>query len=174
MTNGARILIALLMLANGLLAGCGASPLTPSLPPPAGVLELTTNRPVGATLAVNLCVEPENEPWPCTRDLQMTFSVVLNRDVDHAVVFTSFYSATGLLCAGGSTETVALTAGTPATLTASSVYVRLQGSSTPPECGLPVQTTRIVAQLMRVNFNGPGTGHLLNGEFSKAYTFTNP
>ena len=170
MSNGPRIQVALLMLASGLLAGCRSSPLSPSLPPPAGVLELTTNRPDGTTLVVNPCVDPENEPWPCTRDLQMTFSVVLNRDVDNAVVFTSFYNATGQLCAGGSTETVALTAGTPATMTASSVYTSLQGSSTPPECGLPVQTTRIVAHLIH---DGGAAGHLLNGEFSKAYTFTN-
>ena len=60
---------------------------------------------------MNLCVEPENAPLPCTRDLQMTFSVVLNRDVDHAVVSTLFYTATGRLCAGVGTGTVALTAG---------------------------------------------------------------
>ena len=170
MTNRPRIPVALLMLASGLLAGCRSSPLSPSLPPPAGVLELTTNRPGGATLVVNPCPADGGVFW-CTGDLQMTFSVVLNRDVDRAFVATEFYTATGLLCAGVSTGTVALTARTPATLTASSVYVRLQGSSTSPECGLPVQTTRIVAHL--IHDNGPA-GHLLNGEFSKAYTFTNP
>jgi hypothetical protein len=172
MTNGPRILIALLMLANGLLAGCGASPLTPSLAPPAGVLELTTNHPAGATLAVNpnLCVEPENEPVPCTRDLQLTFSVVLNRDLDRVRVSTQFYTTSGHLCAATTTESVSVTAGTPATLTASSVCLWLPGSS--PECGLPVQTTRMVAHLFQDG--GPAVGDLLTQEFSKAYTFTNP
>ena len=111
MTNGPRIQVALLMLASGLLAGCGSSPLSPSLPPPAGVLELTTNLPGGATLVVNPCPAEGDVFW-CTGDLQMTFSVVLNRDVDRAFVATEFYTATGLLCAGGSTETVALTGDT--------------------------------------------------------------
>jgi hypothetical protein len=160
-------------LANGwLLAGCGSSPLTPSLPPPAGVLELTTNRPVGATLAVNLCVEPENEPLPCTRDLQLTFSVVLNRDLDRARVSTQFYTTSGHLCAATTTESVSVTAGSPVTLNASSVYLWLQGSSMSPECRLPVQTTRIVAHLFQDG--GPAVGDLLTQEFSKAYTFTNP
>jgi hypothetical protein len=48
-----------------------------------------------ATLVVNLCVEPENEPWPCTRDLELTFSLVLNRELDRARVWTGFYTASG-------------------------------------------------------------------------------
>jgi hypothetical protein len=131
MTNGTRIPVALVLLASGLLAGCGSSS-------PFDALAIASrrggrayaNHPAGATLTVNLCVEPENEPWPCTRDLQLTFSVVLNRDLDRARVSTQFYTTSGHLCAATTTESVSVTAGTPATFTASSVYLWLQGSST--------------------------------------------
>ncbi len=168
MTNGTRIPVALLMLASGLLAGCeAASPSTPSLPPPAGMIELTTNRPDGATLVVNPCADEEGNLFPCTRDLQMTFSVVLNRDVDSASVGTKFYTATGQFCAVTNTP-VSLTAATPVTLTVSPVYMLLRGITT--ECGLPLQTTRIVTHLYRTN----GSGDLLTQEFPNAYTFTEP
>ena len=39
-----------------------------------------------------------------------------------------------------------------------------------PECGLPVQTTRMVAYL----WESGGPRGLLQQDFSKAYTFTNP
>lgn len=170
MTYGARILGALSMIASGLMSGCESFPLAPSLAPPAGVLELTTSRPAGATLVVNPC-PAEGDVFSCTRDLQMTFSVVLNRDVDRAIVWTEFYTPAGLLCAAANTEIVALTSGTPITLTASSVYLSLQGSSTSPECGLPVHTTRMVAHLHQ---DGGPSGDLLKQEFTKGYTFTNP
>lgn len=120
---------------------------------------------------IRLCVEPENEPEPRTRDLQLTFSVVLNRDLDRARVSTQFYTTSGHLCAATTTDSVSVTAGTPVTLKASSVYLWLPGSLS-PECGLPVQTTRIVAHLFQDN--GPAVGDLLTQEFSTAYTFTNP
>ena len=170
MTNG--IPAVLLTLASGFLAGCESSaPTTPSPPPPAGMVELTTNRPDGAILLVNPCVDEEGNLDSCTRDLQMTISVVLNRDVDRAVVNVQFYTATGRLCAAGNTAVVPLTAGTPVRLTASSVYVFFQGNATSPECGLPLQTTRMVAQLLQERIS-PSV--LLTQEFSNAYTFTNP
>ena len=174
MINGMRLQVALLALASGLMAGCGASsPSTPSVLPPTGTIELAaTSRPDGATLGVNVCVEPENEPWPCTRDLQMTYSVVLNRDLDRARIFTQFYTTTGQLCAATNTELGLLTAGTPVTLTASSVFLSLQGSSTSPECALPLRTTRMVAHLNQDG--GPAAGDLLTQEFARAYTFVNP
>jgi hypothetical protein len=172
MINRTRRPVALLLLASGLLAGCEASaPSTPSPPPPAGTVGLTTSRPDGAALVVNPCTSKEGDTSPCTRDLQMTFSVVLNRDVDRAGVWTEFYTTTGHLCAAANTSLLSLTAGTAATLTATSVYLSLQGSSTSPECGLPVETTRMVAHLWA---EGVSTGDLLRQEFSKAYNFTNP
>ena len=179
MTNATGIGIVLLMLASGLLAGCGSSsPLTPSpvsqTPPattpstPQGRIELTTNRPDGATLLVKPCPGEAN-PIPCTDDLQMTFSVVLNRDIDRARVWTEFYSTTGRLCGGASTAFVSLTAGTPVTLTATSVSLSFLGGET-SQCGLPVQTTRMVAHL----WDWASPGDVLTHEFSKAYTFTNP
>jgi len=170
MTNGPRTLVALSMTASGLLSGCGSFPLAPSLAPPAGVLELTTSRPGGATLVVNPC-PADGDVFPCTRDLQMTYSVVLNRDVDRAIVWTEFYTPAGLLCAAANSDIGSLTSGTPVMLTASTVYLSLQGSSTSPDCGLPVQTTRMVAHLFQEN--GPA-GDLLKQEFSNAYTFTSP
>jgi hypothetical protein len=172
MTKSPRMLIVPFVLASGLLDGCSSSPSTPSPPPPAGMVELTTNRPDGAMLVVNQCVDEEGNLFTCTRDLQMTFSVLLNRDVDRGIVWTDFYTTTGRLCAAASTRFVSLTAGTPVTLTASTVYLSLQGSATSPECGLPLQTTRMVARL----FRDPSSPHqdLLTQEFSKAYTFVSP
>ena len=106
--------------------------------------------------------------WSCTRDLQMSFSVVLNRDIDRARLGIQFLTATGMLCAAANTEVVSLRAGTLATMSASSVSVSLQGSSTSPECGLPVQTTRLVARLYQEM--GPA-GDMLSQEYSKGYTF---
>ena len=169
-TLGARIVVALLMVASGWLTACGSFPLAPSLPSPAGGLELTTNRAAGATLVVNPC-PADGDVFPCTRDLQLTFSVVLNRDVNRAIVSTQFYTPAGVLCAAANTEIVPLTSGTPATLTASTVYLSLQGSLTSPECALPVHTTRMVAHLTQEN--GPA-GDLLTQQFSTAYTFTRP
>src|SRR5205823_5988064 len=136
------------LVAAGLPAGYGSlSPSTPSPVPPTalGRIELTTNRPDGATLMVNPCPGEEN-PTPCTSDLQMTFSVVLNRDIDRARVWTEFYTATGQSCGDASTVFVSLKAGTPVTLAASSIYLSFQGGAT-SQCGLPAQTTRMVAHL---------------------------
>ena len=132
------------------------------------MVALTTNRPDGATLAVNPC-PGEGTPIPCTADLQLTFLVVLDRDIERARVWTEFYDATGRLCAGGSTPFVALTAGAAVTLTASNVYLHLRGGPT-SQCGLPLQTTRMVAHL----WDWAGPGDLLKQEFSKAYTFEVP
>jgi hypothetical protein len=171
-TSSTRMTVALLILAGGLLGGCGASPSTPSLMPLAGTVELSSNHPDGATLVVNPCLE-EGDWFPCSRDLQMTFSVVLNRDISRAIVSTQFYTAAGHLCATANTQTASLSAGTPLTLTAAAVYVRLPGTSTSPEmCALPMQTTRIVAHL--IQNGGPAVGDLLTQEFTKAYTFVNP
>ena len=165
-----RISVALLILASGLPAGCGASsPWTPSLLPLAGTIALTTNHPDGATLVVNPCLE-EGDWFPCSRDLQMTFSVVLNRDISRAIVSSQFYTATGRLCAAANTQIASLSAGTPIALTAPAVYAPLPGTS--PECGLPLQTTRIVAHLNQDG--GPAVGDLLTQEFTKAYIFVNP
>jgi hypothetical protein len=133
------------------------------------MLELTTNRPDGAMLVVNTCPS-EGDLFPCTDDLQMTFSVVLNRDIDRAIVSTQFYTTTGRLCAAANTQIASLSAGTPLALTASAVSVPLPGTS--PECGLPVQTTLMVAHL--IQDGGPAVGDLLAQEFTKAYTFVNP
>jgi hypothetical protein len=62
-----------------------------------------------------------------------------------------------------------LTAGTLVTLTASSVYLSFQGGAT-SQCGLPVQTTRMVAHLL----DWGSQRDLLTQEFSNAYTFTDP
>ena len=168
-----RISVALLILASGLPAGCGASsPSTPSLLPLAGTIELTTNHAEGATLVVNPCRSEEGDSFTCSRDLQLTFSVVLNRDIGRAIVSTQFYTTADHLCAVANTEIAPLTAGTPLTLTASTVSLQLLGSLTPPECGLPVRTTRIVAHL--IQDGGPAVGYLLTQEFTKAYTFGNP
>lgn len=139
-----------------------------TLGPPQGRVELTTNRADGATLVVNPCPGEENT-IPCTGDLQMTFSVVLNRDIDRARVWTEFYTPAGRLCGGASTAFVSLTAGTPVTLTASSVYLSFQGAPT-AQCGLPVQTTRMVAHL----YDWASPNDVLTQEFSKAYTFMIP
>jgi hypothetical protein len=122
-------------------------------------------------LVVNTCPS-EGDLFPCTDDLQMAFSVVLNRDVDSASVSTQFYTATGQLCAGATAASVSLTAGTPVTLTVPTVYLSLQGSSTSPECALPLKTTRIVAHLLHVNTSRGGD--LVTQEFSKTYTFIHP
>ncbi len=167
-----RISGALLILASGLLAGCGASsPSTPSLLPLAGTIALTTNHPDGAMLAVNPCPSEDGDGFTCSRDLQMAFSVVLNRDIDRAIVSTQFYTTTGRLCAAANTQIASLSAGTPLALTASTVWLLLLGS-TSPECGPPVQTTRMVAHL--IQDGGPAVGDLLTQEFTKAYTFVNP
>ena len=169
MNNGTRIGFGLLLLVSGLPAGCGST--SPSTPSPVsatalGRMELTTNRPDGGTLVVKFCPGEAN-PIPCTEDLQMTFSVVLNRDIDRARVWTEFYSATGQLCAGASTAFVPMTAGTAVTVTAPSIYLSLQGGAT-SQCGLPAQTTRMVAHLL----DWASHGDVLTEEFSKTYTFT--
>lgn len=119
---------------------------------------------------MDACVaDTEGTLWPCTCDLEMTFSVVVNRDLDRARVSTEFYTASGQLCAAGTTEMITLSAGTPSTMRAPHVRLSLQGSSTPPECGLPFNTTRMVSRLYQEG--GPAVGHLLTQEFSRAYTF---
>jgi hypothetical protein len=114
-------------------------------------------------------LDEEQSGWdiPCTGDLQMTFSVVLNRDIDRARVWTEFYTATGQSCGDASTAFVSLTAGIPVTLTASSIYLSFQGGAT-SQCGLPVQTTRMVAHL----FDWASPRDVLTEKFSKTYTFT--
>lgn len=97
----------------------------------------------------------------------MTFSVVLNRDIERARVWTEFYTVTGQLCGGASTAFGSLTAGTPVTLTAASVYLSFQGGAT-SQCGLPVQTTRMVAHLL--DWGSPRD--VLTEESSNTYTFT--
>lgn len=164
--------VALVILATGLLAGC-RSPSSPSAPPPAGTVELTTNRPEGATLVVNSCVDEEGARFTCTRDLQLIFSVVLNRNVERARVWTEFYTSGRILCGSAGTAIVRVTAGTPVTLTTSSISLALQGSLTPPECGLPLQTTRMVAHLHEDPTMAPH-GDLLTQEFSRVYRFIGP
>jgi hypothetical protein len=121
---------------------------------------------------VSQCFD-EGNLKPCTRDLHMAFSVVLNIGVDRALVRPEFYTATGRLCGATKTEVVSLSAGTPATLPASSVFLGLQGSATSPECEFPLQSTRMVAHLWRVDSRGE-VDVLLTQEFSKTFTFTNP
>jgi hypothetical protein len=169
MTYGLRTPVALVVLAAVWLVGCGSSSPTTPTPPVSGKVELTTNLPDVATLVVISCVDEELNVWSCTRDLQMSFSVVLNRDLDRARLGIQFLTATGVLCAAANTDVVALRAGTPATVSASAVYVSLQGSSTPPECGLPVLTTRLVASLYQEM--GPA-GDVLSQAYPKEYTFT--
>jgi hypothetical protein len=93
--------------------------------------------------------------------------VVLNRDIDSVRVWTEFYTANGRSCGDASTVFVSLKAGTPVTLTASSICLSFQGGAT-SQCGLPVQTTRMVAHV----FDGASPGEVLTEEFSKTYTFT--
>jgi hypothetical protein len=131
-----------------------------------GTIELTTDRSDGAALVVDPCPGEAN-PIPCTRDLHMTFAVVVNRDIDRARVWTEFYNATGQSCGFASTAFVSLTTGTPVTLAASSIYLSLQGGAT-SQCGLPVQTTRMVAHLL--DWGSPRD--VLTEEFSNTYTFT--
>lgn len=138
------------------------------LGPSQGRVELTTNRADGAMLVVNPC-PGEGNTIPCTGDLQMTFLVVLNRDIDRARVWTEFYTTTGRLCGGASTAFVSMTAGTPVTLTASSVYLSLQGAAT-AQCELPLQTTRMVAHL----YEWASPIDVLTQEFPRAYTFIIP
>jgi len=173
MAKGSPIGAVLLLLAGGWLTGCGSpSPSMPSPGPAVGTIELTTSSPDGSSLVVTQCLE-EGDLFPCTRDLHMTFSVVLNRGVDRALVQPQFFTDSGRLCGATQTAMVSLTAGTPATLTASSVYLVLQGSSTSPECLVPLQTTRLVAHLYQVNSSGE-VAELLTQEFAKAYNFINP
>lgn len=170
MKDVTRISVVLLTLGP---VGCGYPPSTPSPPAPAGTVSLTTDRPDGSTLVVTICAEPESEPWPCTRDIELTFSVVLNRDLDRARVSTDFYTPTGQLCASATTpELVSLTAGTPVTMTAPIVFLSLQGSSTSSECGLPLRTTRMVSRLYQEQ--GPTLGDLLIQELPRTYIFVNP
>jgi hypothetical protein len=177
MINSTRLGTVLVMLANAMLAGCGlSSPSAPStvsqtpttLSSPLGMVALTTNRPDGATLEVKACPGEEN-PIPCSGELELTFLVVLNRDIERARVWTEFYDATGRLCGGASTPFVALKAGAAVTMTASSVYLHLRGGET-SQCALPLQTTRMVSHL----WDWAGPGDLLTQEFSKAYTFAIP
>jgi hypothetical protein len=172
MPHSTRIPIVLFVLTGGLLAGCSSSAPTMPSASPMGSLELTTDSPDGAALVVTQCYE-EGGLFPCTLDLHMRFSVVLNTGVDRALVQTNFYLASGRLCGATKTEMVSLTPGTPATLTASSVFLGLQGNATPAECGFPLQTTRIVAQLWRVRNTGQDDV-LLTQQFFRTYTFVTP
>ncbi len=162
----------MLVLAAVFLTGCAVSPPPTPSPPPVGTIELAVDSAEGAALAVTRCSVEGGGLFPCSLDLRMTFSVVLNSGVDRALVQTiSILPVADMWCHQDGIASV--TAGTPATLTASSVYFGLQGSATLPECGFPLQTTRIVAQLWRVDISGL-IHVLLTQEFSKTYTFTNP
>ena len=167
----ARRVVGLLIVATGLLTACAPSLPSSSPSSPSAVLsgrvDLSTNHPDGTMLVVNPCPGEGNQV-PCTHDLEMSFSVVLNRDIERARVWTEFYTATGRMCGGASTAFGPLTAGTPATLTASSTYLSFQGAET-PQCGLPVRTTRMVAHVLDWR---NGQSDLLTQEFSKVYTFT--
>ena len=150
---------------SGTTAATGAGTRTPA-GGTAGIIELRTDQPDGATLTVNPC-PGESNPIPCSDDLQLRFSVVVNRDIERARVWTEFYNAAGQLCAGASTPFVALTADIPAQLTGTSVYLSLQGSET-SICGLPMQTTRMVAHL----YDWASPRDVLTQNFSNTYTFT--
>lgn len=171
MANRSRI--ALLMLASALLVGCGsASPATPSPPPAQGTIELMTSRPDGSALVVTECLE-EGDVFPCTRDLDVQFSVVLDRDIDRALLRAEFYNAGGRICGATSTnagQPSRLTAGTPTTFTASVVFMGLQGSSTATDCAAPMRTTRMVARLWQSDSSGV-IHELFTRDFSRGYNF---
>ena len=178
MTNGMRATLVLVVFVAG-LAGCDSgssstpsspSPLPPAVPLATGQIALTTNPPSGATLMTSQCPGDEDFYFPCTRDLQLVFSVAFNRDIARARVWVEFYTAIGKLCATTSTGFDALLAGTSATLITGDVVLSHQDIAG-PMCALPVETTRIRAQLL--DFEGRGSS-LLTQEFPSTYTFALP
>jgi hypothetical protein len=81
-------------------------------------IAITDETDIGQRRGLDTLV-PEPPSTESLRDLQTTFSLVLNRDVARAIVSTQFYTTTGRLCAAANTQVASLSAGTPLALTAS-------------------------------------------------------
>lgn len=169
MAHGTRIPVVLLVLGSWFWAGCESSSPTMPSAPPVGTIELATNSRNGATLLVSQC-DDEGFVRPCTRDLDMTFSVVLNTGVARALVRPEFYTASGRLCGATKTAVVSLTAGTYTTLTASSVFLF---SATSGNVGFHCKRREWSRTCGWVDSKGQ-VSELLTQDFLRTYTFANP
>ena len=159
-------------------AGRGSTPTQPSLPSPAatappavtGEITITSISPEpGATVPVRACAPGSDRL--CADQPQLTFDVVVDRDIPNAVLTVRFDQ-----CGFTSAPVTSLTSHSRMTLTTSVIGLsddgpRHDGVGAVPYCTLPAATTTMTVRLFR--FGEPARA-LLTREFANAYTFVMP
>lgn len=146
-------------------AGAPFSP-PPSPPPPPEITGNIVVRSIspeqGTTIIARNCSFARPDfPYLCADQLRLAFDVQVAQDVPQGVLSADF-TAAGSTCAHAS-ERVALTAGTPTTISMQGAEISSDGALF--RCALPAETTRMVVRLS-------GSGRvLLTREFAYNYRF---
>ncbi len=160
-------------------------PPIPSPPPVTGEINLAASTPVsGATLTLHDCPvlkgvkSHSTGPVWCTDDLNLEFSIVVDRDVQQARLLLTFVTAEGRECAFAVSPSSSLASHRPTSLRTSTTEFRglETDPSAPPNLGcetLPTVTRSLRAQLMDVSASPSGVS-MLSGAFALTYTFARP
>lgn len=147
----------------------------PEIPTVSGSITLTSAAPPsGSAIEVYDCdadlsldrARASHAVGLCNQHLQLTFDVVVDRDLPDAYLFVDFLSARGQ-CGYAATPTAALAANQRVSLTTDFIVLS-EDPNVPVPCGLPASTTLVVASVRARAFGGRA---LLAREFDQAYTF---
>lgn len=183
-----------------IISACGEQPTTPtpvpnavprpsSGPTPPGIrdgeITITAAMPApGGQVTLGSCPQglngPQHSPTAqlfCSNDLRMTFDVVVDRDIPNAMLSLTF-SDGRQDCAFAQSPRVALTAGSRATTSISSItfYGPDDDPSKPAELGcptLPRITNGLRIQILDLDVAYPNTAVFVYS-FPVSYTFTMP